>query len=384
MSQEILKYSVDLNISFVSLIGSNGKLPFKIPVANQELVLRFPDILELGKAEYGCAIDMWLDGTVSSASSETATVVLDSNWQLVLEKVCNLTVFLNQKGASSQISLRPDFTGMYLNTLVVKGEAKAQRSQIPSAIKELISKFHSTAYLLFSKHCPEIPGFASCRDQISLHSIFFCGRDRVFCEKPVKIYDTSNFDMRLMFIQDLFKIAIWIVSQREPIQRFHLVPDVRMVTRNAHHITFVNGGIVKEFKNIESIPMNIIKSIYLAKLLNVEQGHANCSSITITSIGRRVKDALEEGYVTKTDVLMQTQAAVNQLHSLGFAHCDICLDNIFVNLETGVVFLGDLEYCQLMDQNPPKSLRRSDSRARTAGELDTIQLEKLELELEIS
>ena len=290
-------------------------------------------------------------------------------------------VFEPKKDASSQISLRPSFTGMYQDTLVVKGEAKILRSQIPTAIKEIISKFHSTAYLLFPKYCPQLPGFASCRDQISLHSISFNGHDRVFCEQPVNIYDTSNAFVRLMFIQDIFRIAIWIVSQIGPIQGFHLVPDVRIVTRNGHHITFGANGILKEFKDVKRVSMDVIRTIYLANLPNVEQGHINGLSITITSIGRRVADALTAGYVTKEQVFSQTQVAVNQLHSLGFAHCDICLENIFVNVETGVVFLGDLEYCRPMDQEPPEGLRRSDNSARRACDLDTIQLEKLKDEL---
>ena len=82
MSNVILKYRVDPKTSFVSLLKSMEKLPFKIPVTNPKHVSTFPEILELGYTEYGSAIDMWLDATVSPAISETATVMLDGYWQI--------------------------------------------------------------------------------------------------------------------------------------------------------------------------------------------------------------------------------------------------------------------------------------------------------------
>ena len=65
------------------------------------------------------------------------------------------------------------------------------------------------------------------------------------------------------------------------------------------------------------------------------------------------------------------------------AHCDICVENIFVNLENNQVFLGDLEYCRPMEDAPPVGIRRGDPAARTARDLDTIQLEILRRDLEL-
>jgi hypothetical protein len=59
------------------------------------------------------------------------------------------------------------------------------------------------------------------------------------------------------------------------------------------------------------------------------------------------------------------------------AHGDICVDNIFVELETSVVFLGDFEYCRLMGDAPPVGIRRGDPAARTAQELDDLHLSRL-------
>ena len=83
------------------------------------------------------------------------------------------------------------------------------------------------------------------------------------------------------------------------------------------------------------------------------------------------------------DVYHQVSLGIQQLHFNGFAHCDICLDNIFVDSieEGGHIFIGDLEYCRLKDELPPKNIRRSDCRARTAEELDNFQLEIFKEEL---
>ena len=90
MSARILNYRVPPNTAFAALVHSMPILPFKVPVTGQNHVLAFPDILELGRAEYGAVIDVWLGGIMSSAFSETVTVIVHSCWQLVLEKVCNL------------------------------------------------------------------------------------------------------------------------------------------------------------------------------------------------------------------------------------------------------------------------------------------------------
>ena len=121
--------------------------------------------------------------------------------------------------------------------------------------------------------------------------------------------------------------------------------------------------------------------IYAAKLPNVEQGVMHINSITITTIGRRLKDAIYLHQVDKAGALEGARRAVEQLHAIGIAHCDICTDNIFVNIETNVVFLGDLEYCRPLGEAPPLYIRRGDPTARTAQELDIIQLAKLRLEL---
>lgn len=150
-----------------------------------------------------------------------------------------------------------------------------------------------------------------------------------------------------------------------------------------HHVTLKKDGLVKEFCRGRDYTATIahIKRIYEAKLPNVEQGVTNCTSITITSIGRRLSDAIHLHGFDKSTVLEGAICAVDQLRSIGMAHCDICVDNIFVNLVTNVVFLGDLEYCRPMNDAPPVDIRRSDPAARSARELDKLQLVKLQDDL---
>ena len=192
-----------------------------------------------------------------------------------------------------------------------------------------------------------------------------------------------SLEGRKNFIVDILKIGVWIVSQVEPIARFHLTTGVRLGTRNRHHITLQRDGILKEFSadRISNISMDSIKAVYDSRLPNVEQGHTNCTSITITSIGRRLSDAIAARIVTKEQVLLSVGQAVDQLHSIGIAHCDICTDNVFVDLQNNTVFLGDLEYCRPLHETPPIGIARGDSTAATARELDLIQLRHLSDEL---
>ena len=45
------------------------------------------------------------------------------------------------------------------------------------------------------------------------------------------------------------------------------------------------------------------------------------------------------------------QKVLDELHSLGRAHCDLSLNNVFID-DAGVVFLGDLEYLSPLNDSP--------------------------------
>lgn len=376
---KVQAYRSNRNESFVEVL--RRPLPFKIPVVNMHHVKEYPDLFEFGEAEYKTSLDTWIECFGGSTTSETTVVANDLLWQKILQVLCHLTLLLNEKDPSSQIRLRPDFTALHQGMLVIKGEAKCDIKEMGTAIKELIDKFHRCAHLLFPQDCPEIPGVATSQQGSSIHRIYFA--DGSFHEQLVKSYQFHTEFGRVEFICDIFKIAMWIDGQVRPVEQFHLPPDVRMKTPNKHHITLTKDGLVKEFYHGQDYTAAIahIKTIYEARLLNVEQGVTNCTSITITTIGRRLRDAIHLHGLEKAIALAGATSAVAQLHEIGMAHCDICVDNIFVDLETNVVFLGDLEYCRPMGNVPPVDIRRGDPAARTAQELDDLQLVKLRDEL---
>jgi hypothetical protein len=369
------------NESFVEVL--RRPLPFKIPVVNMRHVAEYPDLFEFGEAEYKTSLDTWIECFGGSTNSETTVVANDLLWQKILQVLCHLTLMLNEKDPSSQIRLRPDFTALHLGMLVIKGEAKCDIKEMETAIKELIDKFHRSAHLLFPQDCPEIPGVATSQQGSSIHRIYYDYAERAFHEELVKSYQFHTEFGRVEFICDIFKIAMWIDGQVRPIEQFHLPPDVRIKTGNKHHITLKKDGLVKEFYHGQDYSAAIahIKTIYEAKLPNVEQGVTNCTSITITTIGRRLRDAIHLHGLGKQAALDGAVCAVEQLQAISMAHCDICVDNIFVNLDTDVVFLGDLEYCRPMGDVPPDDIRRADPEARTAQDLDDRQLARLRDEL---
>jgi len=100
-------------------------------------------------------------------------------------------------------------------------------------------------------------------------------------------------------------------------------------------------------------------------------------------VGSRLRDAMRVRHMDVRAVFDQVKFGIEQLHANGYAHCDVCVDNIFVDSQEdgGAVFLGDLEYCRGIAEEAPTDIQRADSRANTAGELDLIQLEKLKDEL---
>ena len=161
MIDEICKHRVQPNVPFTTVLES--PLPFKIPVVVVERAEAHPSELVWGMAEYDNAVDLWLSEFIPSlgATSEAGVTAADFLWQGILGKLCDLTLCLNQKDPSSQFRLRPDFTGLYKDMLVIKGEAKNEAIEIPTAIAELIDKFHDTAHGMFPSHCPVIPGVAS-------------------------------------------------------------------------------------------------------------------------------------------------------------------------------------------------------------------------------
>lgn len=377
----VLKHRIPSGTSFTDLLSK--PLPFNIPITRQSHINMFPAVFELGYGEYGEAIDLWLAHPLMSLTSEQAVVIIDGLWQNVFKFVAMANILLDQHDASSNARSRPGFTAMLNGVLVMKGEAKAFLTDMIASRDDLIKKFHTSAYKLFPIGSSSIPAVLTCNEEIHLYSLSYFNRKYSMC--LVKAYYVLNMPGRVEFISDMFRILVWALSQANPVERFHLPPGVRTRTRNAHHITLLAEGIFKEFdhKKLSQIEMDVIRTIYSLKLPNIEWGTVNGKSITISRVGSTLRDAMRVRHLNREEIFDQVSRGVAQLHTNGFSHCDICVDNIFVDDldDGGQVFLGDLEYCCGKDSKPRSDTRRADGRASTSEELDNIQLAILKDEL---
>jgi hypothetical protein len=276
-----------------------------------------------GVGEYGSLLDAFiLDSDQGSVSSQTAVTVKDYMWQSVLGYLCHMVIMLNESDVPSSPALRPDFCGYVGSTLVAKGEAKAQALTLSIAQAELTDEFHPTAYLSFPNNVRSIPGFATSREQIWLISLSYDLIERatkakgkaktrvitapecVYSSRRLAIYDIMVMRDRVLFIQDLFKIVIWIKSLPDSKENFHLISGLRRRTRNGHFVTLRNDGLFKEFRghgtNGDKVPYDLIDRIYNAPFLNVERGTVKEGerAVLITTVGRELFSAIRLGIVT--------------------------------------------------------------------------------------
>lgn len=139
-------------------------------------------------------------------------------------------------------------------------------------------------------------------------------------------------------------------------------------------------GVIKQFElnRVSPETFSLMSQVYAAKMPNLESGRVlpSAQKALIHTVGRPLHKTLEsDGDLDGEHIAAMMRAGVAQLHELGFAHCDIALENFFVKA-TGEIFLGDLEYMQPLDAPAPKTLYRSIPTATTAEDLDRMQLTK--------
>ncbi|KAG9411156.1 hypothetical protein AC1031_016804 [Aphanomyces cochlioides] len=195
---------------------------------------------------------------------------------------------------------------------------------------------------------------------------------RTYETKILKAYNVKDANHRRDFVVDLFKILKWVFSIQEPNAFMHLVPHVRTATRNGHYVTWLKTGLVKELKAGAEINMELIQRIYSTDLQHVERGICNHNSVTIISIGRPLRNALIDFEGKRQLIIDGVKKALEELHSIGVAHCNVRAANVFVLLSVRRVILGDLEYCRLLDA-PPPNVKRMHESCKTALELDNYQ-----------
>lgn len=349
-------------------------LPFKIPVCTMFLVNSFPDEFCLGRCEYGSSVDSWVE-RVSVFPSETAVSSMNQLWiNIFTTCLPGCVTLLNQHDASSRIRVRPDMTVMSNGALILKGEDKLLASEMETAKSELTDKFFPGAVCCFPLGSSSVVGITACSTTVSLHII--TSNNGNFTSVVYASYAVQQLQHdRVRFIVDIFKVLRWAVTITEPTSSFHLVPNVRTRTRNGHFVTWTSAGILKELHNPHRGVVTRILSVYRAHLAHVEWGSpvtGNTQAVLVTRVGHRLQDAINKGLISKATALDHVRLGLDELHTMGLAHCDVVRENVFVM--DGIAFLDDLEYLTPINRPAPLTARWSVDKN---GNLSAKQLDEL-------
>jgi hypothetical protein len=374
----------DLNLALVE------DLPFRIPVMDSQLVQQYPDVFEWSDSNIDLAVRSFLEYT-KVGHSEASTVVIDGHWlKALLRCISGMDILYNEHGGSSLQSKRYDASVQIFDALALRGEVKVGVSDLMVAFKELASQFHKDAYKVFPTGCSTIVGVASCTDRIHMHLITHDPGTGGYSSQLHRAYDASGVPGRVDFLIDLMKVCRWMASIAGCNSAFHLKPAVRRRTKNGHHITWVREGIYKEFDHRRDTrrAVRITNQVYthVPRLIHMEYGRViDDRSIMITRIGNRLTLAnMAKQGLTKESVVEQVLLGLQELHNIGFAHCDVSVENVFVD-ECGVVFLGDLEYLTPVD-DPAQHFTRlpagvADAEVSRAQQLDDYQFQRFTAEV---
>ena len=370
-----------LNESFVEVL--HRPLPFKLPVINMRHVLEYPDILEFGEAEYLTCVDSWIECFGGCTKSDFTVAANDVLWQNMLRAVCRrLTVRYNATDSLNETYCPSAFSAMYKGMMVMRGEATWDCKYQHKIVKEMIDRFHPSAIFLFPQVCMEIPVVATSLEGAAIHRIY-C-ESGVFHEEVVKTFQFLTEQGRVEFACDIMKLALWIQGLQERIDPFHLMPDMRTKTRAGNFITLKKCHLTKVFHTGDfSSAVQHINKVYAAKLPNVEQGLVHRASITITRVGWRLEQAISNHNLTQESAVTGVTRAVQQLHAIGIAHCDLLLENVFVDLISGTVFVGGLDRCRPLADAPPteNDSARAKCLVRSAQDLDNVMFKMLLAEI---
>ena len=269
-----------------------------------------------------------------------------------------------------------DLVVSYRNAMVLRCEQKSSDREMETAKFELTDKLSEECVKYFPRGYNSIFGITSCRDVICVHEIRFEGKGKGFRSYDMKYYSISNANDRVNFILDLFNIIRWIRSIEGPNEYFHLPLDIKVPTPNGHTVCWNGTVIEKAFKkgtNKEVVKR--IKKVYENNLEHVEWGSVSDrarSHITITRIGIPLSHAVK-GLVSKADAISHVQLGLAELHNIGFAHCDLRVDNCFFDQQTKCVFIDDLEYITPLNYPAPAEVSIPENwKPSNAEELDKL------------
>lgn len=349
-----------------------------------KFVNQFPDVLELGSCEYEVAVDNFLRYPIVDHSFVSVWSITNGFLD-ILELIFNGDIYFHR--SESKTLRRPDAV-YYRRSHIIRVETRATTADLSAA--ELIDTYPPQAHLQFPQGSNEILGICTSIDTIETYRIIYDPSARQYSTVPVESFRLTILDQRLNFLVFLFKFARWVVTITGPTSYFHLVPGIQTRTPNGHHVTFTvdklgRACIVKEFSRDSDVRFDFMEAVYRARLDNVEWGEvtsARMATVVIHRIGYTLLRALVECLISKEIVVQHIEAALNQLHSLGYAHCDVKFSNVFVDCDSTVAFLSDLEYIYPIEDPVPASVRvPRGAHPRTALELDQAQFEEFQNEL---
>lgn len=360
-------------------------LPFTVPVLSTR---HQGEGFERAESSVSSAVDIFLRHGLVCTGNKTVVFGLDvTSWMwMIRDLVDTCYVHCNPHSTSSNTTPWPDGVVEADGCVVMIVESRGAETLTEGSRAALTDKLHPLAHKKFPLGCESIVGITTTDCEINLYALSYSPATQSYSSGLLKRYRVVDLPDRRAFIQDVFKLVCWMQTVRSSGGGglLHMTPGARTKTSNGHYVTLIRAGLFKEFKKGPVPNMDLIRRVYQANLPNVERGTVNCTSVTITSIGSRLADAVRSGLVTsRADVVSQVRAAVEQMHSVGLAHCDICVDNFFV-LDSGAILLGDLEYCMDLESAQLPGVRRmyahhvSGQTPRTARELDENQLAHME------
>ena len=360
---------------------------FLIASMDQDIVRQYPLIFEYGKAEYNYSVDSFISHD-ELGDGEGAAVRLDREWLLPFQNCLGATIYQDQHDPSSRVRSRPDYTVGYSGAIVLKVESKGTEHDMTLAHAELTAKFHPAAFGQFPSPYSSIFGVVSCPSKIEIYLLSFDRFTQIFTTTPI---EGGTFNVRavpserIRFVQVVFNILRWLRSIHGPHDKFHLTPGVRSSTPNGHHVTYLAGGIFKEYSSSTDIrQISYMGVVYEAKLPNVEWGRVmniGNRTVMITRIGTMLSTAIANRRTTKQAAEDGVRAGLDQLHNLGYAHCDIKVANVFVDSDN-IVFLDDIEYLTpATDTEWERPFPSDQNRPATARDLDDYQFELFRTEL---
>jgi hypothetical protein len=201
----------------------------------------------------------------------------------------------------------------------------------------------------------------------------------------VQAYITSSLEGRVKFVVDLFKIARWMAAINKPNKSFHLIPNQWIGTDNHHRVMWVKDGLLKQLNRHKVSEDQLDKMVHVMsqKLDHVECGELSSADkriILIKTVGVRVEDFFRDVAQNmrihfKNKLLQDVQLGLDELHSIGYAHCDLCIKNVFYDAKNCRFFLDDLEYVTDCDSSPPLKAYRTSRTPQNARELDEFEFD---------